>query len=62
MDKVVDAPVMQVVQVSRVFDIPVVDAEADPHDQAVQRITEIPQSLFDKVVDVPVVWVMQVLR
>ena len=32
--------------------------EADPHDQAVQQIMEIPQVLFNKVVVVPVILVV----
>ena len=54
-DKVVDAPVMQVLQVSQVVIIPVVSLRLIPMVLTVQQTIEISQLLFDKVVDVPVV-------
>ena len=55
-DKVVDALVMQVVQV---VDIPVVTQRPIP---MVMVTLEIPQLLVDKVVDAPVMQVVQVAR
>ena len=63
LDMVVNAPIMQVVQVVQVSHfviIPVVAQRLFPVVQTVLWTMEIPQSLFDKVVDVLVVQVLRV--
>ena len=56
-DKVIDVPVVRVVQV---VDTLVVTQRLILMVQTVQKSIEIPQLLVDKVVDVPVVWEVQV--